>query len=147
MRIEKATEADTEVISRLLGEVESYYGGSDTPGDPDQIRGALFGEHPVATVLLARAGEDVLGFAAFSMVWPAAGAGTSLFLKELFVREAHRRGGVARRLMEAVQEAGREAGCTRLDWTADADNPAALDFYRGLGAEPRAGKIFHRLGL
>jgi hypothetical protein len=32
-----------------------------------------------------------------------------------------------------------------VEWTADADNPAALAFYAALGAEPRDGKVFYRL--
>ncbi|MET8961402.1 GNAT family N-acetyltransferase [Streptomyces sp. NPDC004074] len=147
MRIEKAIEADIELVARFLGEVEAYYGGADTPVDQEQIRAALFSPRPVATVLIAREGDTPLGFASYSFVWPAAGADTSLYLKELFVREAHRRDGVAGRLMEAVREAGRAAGCTRMEWTADAGNPPALDFYKALGAEPRADKPFYRTTL
>ncbi|MGW9029916.1 N-acetyltransferase family protein [Streptomyces sp. NPDC055722] len=147
MRIQAATEADTELLAQMLGEVEAYYGGPDTPADPHQIRAALFGDCPVATVLIARDGDDVLGFASYSFLWPAAGADTSIYLKELFVREQHRRGGVARQLMEAVRDAGRAAGCSRMEWTADADNPLALDFYMALGVEPREDKPFYRAAL
>ncbi|MGW3152796.1 N-acetyltransferase family protein [Streptomyces sp. NPDC001089] len=147
MRIERATEADTEVVSRMLGEVEAYYGGADTPADTDQIRAALFGPQPAATVLLARDGDSVLGFASYSFLWPAAGADRSIYMKELYVREEHRRGGVAGQLMEAVQQAGRDAGCSRLEWTADADNPPALHFYEAFGVEPRKDKPFYRLPL
>lgn len=80
-------------------------------------------------------------------LWPAAGADTSIFLKELFVREPHRRGGVAAKLMDAVQQAGRDAGCSRLEWTADGDNPPALHYYEALGVEPRKDKPFYRLPL
>ncbi|MEV8038490.1 GNAT family N-acetyltransferase [Streptomyces sp. NPDC086182] len=147
VRIETATEVDTEILSRLLGEVEAYYGGTDTPADTAQIRAALFGPRPVATVLIARDGNDAVGFASYSFLWPAVGADASIFLKELFVRAPHRRTGVAWQLMNAVQQAGREAGCTRLEWTADADNPAALHFYEALGVDPRKDKPFYRLSL
>jgi GNAT superfamily N-acetyltransferase len=146
VRIDEATEADIDVLSTLLGEVEAYYGGRATPGDPEQIRAALFGPRPVATVLIART-DDVLGFASYSFLWPAAGADTSIYLKELFVREQHRRRGVARALMDAVRDAGRAAGCSRLEWTADTDNPPALDFYKSLGAETHQGKVFYRSAL
>ncbi|MFF8406879.1 GNAT family N-acetyltransferase [Streptomyces sp. NPDC015684] len=147
MQITKATEADVEVISGLLGVVEAYYGGDATPANPGQIRAALFGPQPVATVLIAREGDEVQGFASYSFLWPAAGADTSIYLKELFVLEQHRRAGVAGQLMEAVRAAGREAGCSRMEWTADADNPRALAFYEALGLKPRADKPFYRLPL
>ncbi|WAZ20143.1 GNAT family N-acetyltransferase [Streptomyces cinnabarinus] len=147
MQIEKAAEADAKLLAGLLGEVESYYGGTDTPADEDQVRAALFGPQPVATVLIARDGDDVLGFASYSFLWPAAGADTSIYLKELFVRAPHRRRGVAGELMNAVRYAGRAAGCSRLEWTADADNPPALDFYEALGVATHQGKVFYRQAL
>lgn len=148
MRVEAATEADVDVLSVMLGEVEAYYGGKDTPVDPQQIREALFGPCPAATVLIARDDNGrALGLAAFSRLWPAAGADTSIFLKELFVRETARRGGVGAQLMDAVKAAARAAGCSRLEWTADTDNPTAVDFYAALGARQNSGKIIYRVQL
>lgn len=144
MNIERATEADTETIAVILGEVEAYYGGKDAPADQTQVRSALFGNGPVATVLLAREGDDVLGLAAVSLLWPAAGADTSLFLKELFVREGARRRGVARQLMTAVRAEATAAGCTRVEWTADRNNPPALALYQALGFQQHDGKAFYR---
>lgn len=145
MEISPATEADTEVISEILGEIEAHYGGQPTPGDPKQIRAALFSDRPAATVLLARDGELVLGMASYSFLWPAAGADRSLYLKELYVREPARRRGVAGEFMAALKEAAAAAGCSRIEWTADADNPPALDFYAALGTVPRDGKVFYRV--
>jgi GNAT superfamily N-acetyltransferase len=142
--IERATLADVEVISVMLGEIEAYYGGKDVPGDQEQIRAALFGERPVATLLLARDGGDVLGLASYSVLWPAAGAESSVFLKELYVRSPYRRRGVARALMERLRVEATAAGCSRVEWTADRDNPPALALYAGLGFEEHAGKAFYR---
>ncbi len=147
MQIEKATPADLATVSALLGEIEAYYGGKDTPGDPEQIRAALFGEHPVASVLLARAGTDVLGLASYTYLWPAVGASTSLYLKELYVLQTARRRGVALALMNALKTIATEAGCSRIEWTADTDNPSALAFYEALDAKPQTGKIFYRSPL
>lgn len=143
--IRRATEADVEAISGLIGEIEAYYGGTNTPGDVVQIRRALFGDWPVAKVLLAEHPRDgVLGMASYSLLWPAAGAESSLYLKELFVREAARRQGVAKLLMANLRLAARAEGCSRIEWTADRDNPAALAFYKALGLHPNQGKVFYR---
>ncbi|MFD8914087.1 GNAT family N-acetyltransferase [Streptomyces sp. NPDC059575] len=147
MRITEATESDADEIAALLGEVESYYGGPATPPPVEQVRAALFGPRPAATVLLAREGEQVLGMASYTCLWPAAGADVSLYMKELFVREAARRRGVADALMNAVAEAGRAVGCSRLEWTADTDNQAALDFYAARGNKRNEGKVFYRQPL
>ena len=143
--IERATAADVPTISVLIGEIEAYYGGDNVPGNLDEIRNALFGEHPVATVLLARDDGTVLGMASYSFLWPAAGSQSSLYLKELFVREPARRRGVAQAFMTAIRKAAADAGCSRVEWTADKDNPSALAFYEALGAEINDGKIFYRV--
>lgn len=147
VEISPATEADTETISEILGEIEAYYGGENVPGDPDQIRSALFSDRPAAHVLLARDGDQILGLASYSFLWPAAGADTSLYLKELYVRSEARRRSVARKFMEALEEAAVAEGCSRIEWTADADNPPALAFYEALGATPNNGKIQYRTSL
>ncbi|MFJ3883020.1 GNAT family N-acetyltransferase [Streptomyces sp. NPDC090077] len=144
MRIEQATEQDIDVISVILGEIEAYYGGKPVPGSPDQIRSALFGSRPAATVLLARDDDEILGLASYSFLWPAAGADTSLYLKELYVRESARRQGVAAALMRELRAAADKAGCSRVEWTADRDNEAALAFYEALGATRHDGKVFYR---
>lgn len=142
--IRRAAAADVGTISVILGEIEAYYGGENVPGDLGQVRGALFGERPVATVLLAGQGDRVVGMASYTFLWPASGADTSLYLKELYVRESARRSGVARALMDALRREATAAGCARVEWTADRDNPTALAFYQSLGAEERRGKVFYR---
>ncbi|MBB4920703.1 GNAT family N-acetyltransferase [Streptosporangium saharense] len=145
--VERAVRADVPILAELIGEIEAYYGG--VPSDDEytgQITALLFGAHPVAHVLLARAEDrQVLGMASYSFLWPAAGAEASLYLKELFVRPDARKRGVGRALMDALGQAAAETGCSRVEWTADHDNPAALAFYAALGAQPHNGKIFYRV--
>jgi GNAT superfamily N-acetyltransferase len=147
MQISAATEADTEELSAILGEIERYYGGEPAPGDPEQIRRALFSDRPAATVLLAQDNGKILGLASYSFLWPAAGADTSLFLKELYVRDAARRQGVARALMTELRKIATDSGCSRIEWTADTGNPTALAFYEALGVEQSRDKVFYRSTL
>jgi GNAT superfamily N-acetyltransferase len=51
------------------------------------------------------------------------------YLQDLFVDPAARRGGVGRRLIEAVAAAARERGCYRLYWTTKEDNATARSLY------------------
>ncbi|MHA6761646.1 GNAT family N-acetyltransferase [Streptacidiphilus sp. PAMC 29251] len=144
LTIEQATEHDAETIATMLGEIERYYGGPDEIPDVKQVRHALFGPRPAATVLLAREDDQVIGLASVCFLWPAIGAETSLYLKELYVQEDYRRHGVARELMVAVRKEAEAAGCSRVEWTADRDNPPAVALYAALGVEPHEGKIFYR---
>ncbi len=145
--VRPATEQDTTLISVLLGETEKYYGGVNESADEQQIRAALFTDRPASTVLLAEKDGQVVGLASFSRLWPAAGADVSMYLKELFVVEAARRSGVGQVLLDAVKSAAIEAGCRRLEWTGDTDNPVALGFYKKLGVPVNDGKVFYRLPL
>jgi GNAT superfamily N-acetyltransferase len=146
VKVDRATEQDVEVIAQILGEVESYYGGKEVPPPLDQIKNALFSARPAATVLLARNDDQALGLASFSLLWPAAGADSSLYLKELYVRSFARHRGVGRTLMTALREEATAAGCRRIEWTADRDNPDAVAFYSAMGFAPHAGKVFYRWG-
>ncbi|MFD6421016.1 GNAT family N-acetyltransferase [Streptomyces sp. NPDC060198] len=147
VEISPATDADTGVISVILGEIEAYYGGDQAPADEQQIRAALFGPRPHATVLLARDCGDALGMASYTYLWPAAGADSSLYLKELYVRTEARRRGVARALMDALKGIAAETGCSRVEWTADIGNPPALALYEALGVDRHQGKVFYRVGV
>lgn len=46
--------------------------------------------------------------------------------------------------MTAVRDEARAAGCARVEWTADRDNPPALELYAALGVEPEQSKVFYR---
>jgi GNAT superfamily N-acetyltransferase len=141
--ITPATAEDAPTIATVLGEIEEYYSGDRIAPPTAEVVAALFGDWPAARVLLARDGDRVVGLASVSR-WPAAGADVSLYLKELYVREGHRRRGIARQLMDAVHAEARAAGCRRVEWTADRDNPPALDLYAALGIEPQRDKVFYR---
>lgn len=147
VRIEQAGGQDVPVIAELLGEIEHYYGGANTPGDPAEIGDALFGPTPAATCLLARAGDVVLGMASYSFLWPAAGSTRSLYLKELYVRESARSQGVGQALMAELRRIAEAASCSRIEWTGDSDNPLALAFYEKMGVPRNDGKVFYRLPL
>lgn len=145
--ISEAVEQDVPVIAELLGEIEKYYGGDYTPGDEGEIRDALFGPQPAATCLLARDSDTVLGMASYSFLWPAAGSTRSLYLKELYVRDAARSQGVGQAFMAELRRIAEVAGCSRMEWTGDRDNPLALAFYEKMGVPQNPGKVFYRLPL
>ncbi len=142
-----AVPGDQDAIAALCAELDRFYG--DTPrGTPAeraaQVRDVLFGDPPLAFVLLARDGDTLTGFAAYSFLWPAAGLTSSLYLKELYVAGAYRRQGVGAMLMDGLYKIAAERGCSRVEWTTDQDNPGAQAFYEALGVKLYSSKIFYR---
>ncbi|WP_436760438.1 N-acetyltransferase family protein [Streptosporangium sp. V21-05] len=148
LTIEQARPEDATLISELIEEIEIHYGVSDISPEEERVRQIetlLFGEFPVAWVLLARDEDQVVGMASYSFLWPAAGASHSLFLKELFVRESARRQGVARFLMERVRQIATKSGCSRVEWQTERGNTDARRFYEAIGVPIHDGKIFYRI--
>jgi len=113
--------------------------------EPAAIADALFGPVPAGRALAAVHDGAVVGLAAYSFLWPAAGVTRSLYLKELFVRAAARRHGIGGLLMRELRAVAAEHRCSRVEWTADTDQPEAQRFYAALGAEVLATKLFYRV--
>jgi ribosomal protein S18 acetylase RimI-like enzyme len=141
---------DVRSIADLMEELDRFYGGTDFEPLEDrtrQIAAMLFREQPAAHVLLAKDGDRVAGFAAYSFLWPAVGLTQSLYLKELYVSQADRRNGIGTLLMEALIGVAKEADCSRVEWTTDIDNPLAIAFYKRHGYSVNEGKVLYRVGI
>lgn len=143
-----ASPQDVEAIAELLAEMDRFY-GADDDREPlgeriRQINEALFADPPAAYALLAWDGGALAGIATYSFLWPAIGLTRSLYLKELYVADRYRNQGIGRRLMGQLIQTVEKAGCTRVEWTTDTDNPGAQDFYDELGFSPHESKIFYR---
>ena len=132
-------------LADLLAERDRFYGVTRPDPEPAAIADALFGPVPAGRALAAVHDGAVVGLAAYSFLWPAAGVTRSLYLKELFVRAAARRLGIGKLLMRELQAVAAEHRCSRVEWTADTDQPDAQRFYAALGAEVLATKLFYRV--
>jgi GNAT superfamily N-acetyltransferase len=150
IEIRPAQPEDVDAIAALAEEMDSYYG--TPPTEPiavrrNQINDVLFGTPPAAHALLAIDDRSAIGLASYSFLWPAVGLTRSLYLKELFITEPRRRDGVGTQLMQAILATASDNQCTRVEWTADDDNPAAQHFYGALGFEVLTSKRFHRADM
>jgi GNAT superfamily N-acetyltransferase len=148
IRLAPAGPADVLALTELLDEMDRFYGAAGGTSRDERMRQtaeALFSDPAAAHVLLAWAGPLLAGMAAYSYLWPAVGRTRSLYLKELYVGEGHRRGGAGKLLMRAVFETAVRHGCSRVEWTTDSSNAGAQAFYETLELPPRPSKIFYRV--
>ncbi|MDN0031266.1 MULTISPECIES: GNAT family N-acetyltransferase [Serratia] len=86
-----------------------------------------------------------MGFATFSLLFPAPRCSGQAFMKELFTSEKARGRGVGRALIQFIATFALEHGCSRLDWTAEASNPKAGEFYLSIGASLIEDKQYFRM--
>ena len=147
IEVRAAVPDDLTNLVDLLEEMDRFYGAAKV--DPhhvrlDQVNEALFGRPPAAHALVAQDEHDLVGFAAYSFLWPAVGLTRSLYLKELYVAEAARNKGVGSFLMRQLARVALDTGCSRVEWTTDQDNELAQKFYETLGVKVNGGKLFYR---
>jgi GNAT superfamily N-acetyltransferase len=133
--LRRATRRDVPTILALVRELVAYERAPDAVVATEQhFRDHGFGQRPLFHVLFADIGADVAGFALYFFGFSTWTGAPVLYLEDLFVRPAHRGGGVGRSLMQALAREAVDRGCGRfvfqvLDW-----NEPAIGFYESLGA-------------
>jgi GNAT superfamily N-acetyltransferase len=143
-----AQPADGTAIAELAEEMDRFYGA--TEAEPlelriRQINEAIFSDPPSAYSLLAWDTNRLVGFAAYSFLWPAVGLTRSLYLKEMYIAEAARRKGIGKLLMQHLYDIAVRHDCSRVEWTTDQDNVDAKRFYAELGVPVKESKLFYRI--
>jgi GNAT superfamily N-acetyltransferase len=146
--VRPAEPGNVKELAALIEEMDRFYGVAEfEPLDERvrQINDALFADPPAAFAVLAWEGEELVGLASYSFLWPAVGVTRSLYLKELYVAEARRRAGVGRLLMRSVFDIAAKHRCSRVEWATDDFNREAQRFYESLGVERSQGKVSYRV--
>src|SRR5205809_1642078 len=116
--ITPATETDVTHILRFIRGLAEYEKLSDRcVATEASLRQTLFGERPYAEVLIARLGDEPVGFALFFHSYSTFLARPGIYLEDLFVLPAQRRRGAGKALMQRVIQIARERGCGRLEWS------------------------------
>lgn len=139
---------DLDGIVDLFDEIDEYYGDppiSNRAQRADEIRHILFNGPSLVHAIVGRDGSRVIALGAYSFLWPAAGTSISLFLKELFVTHTHRHKGVGQLLMRELGDIATARSCSRIEWTTERTNSAAMHFYTQLGAPAQPEKVFFRV--
>lgn len=128
MKIETApidAEDSQQLIADMWREVDSIYGNRE-PTAPElggmDAKGAVF--------LIARAEGRAVGCVALRPI-----SAEIAEVKRMYVQPAARRGGVALKLMQRLEEIAREKGLREIRLETGLKQPAAIRLYEGLGYE------------
>ena len=99
------------------------------------LEDSLFGPRPAAEVVIARAGDEAIGFALFFHNYSTFLGRRGIYLEDLFVVPEWRGRGIGRRLLQHLARLAVERGCGRFEWSVLSWNEPAIGFYQKLGAE------------
>ena len=136
-QIRPARVEDVPVILQLIRDLATYERApEEVAATEEQLVTVLFGEKPVAEVLLAFEGKSPVGFAVFFHNFSTWLGRPGLYLEDLFVKPEKRGKGYGRALLVELAKIARDRGCGRMEWAVLNWNEPAIRFYRALGAEP-----------
>ena len=145
-RIAAATPADVPLILSLIRELADYERMSDhVVATEADVKRALFGERPCAEAVIARVGDEVVGFALFFQSFSTFVGRPGLYLEDLYVRPAHRGRGIGRGLLAHLARLAVERRCGRFEWSVLDWNELAISSYRRAGAVPMDEWTVYRL--
>ena len=137
VEIRSATRDDVPLILSLVRELAEYERLSqEVIATEEALRDSLFGERPVAEVLIGHLGGEPAGFALFFHSFSTFLGRPSIYLEDLYVRSACRGAGVGQTLLVRLAGLATERGCGRLEWSVLDWNKPAIRFYKALGAVP-----------
>ena len=146
VEIRSATKDDVPLILSLIRELAEYECLSqEVVATEEALRDSLFGERPVAEVLIGHLGDEPAGFALFFHSFSTFLGRPSIYLEDLYVRPACRGAGVGRTLLIRLAGLATERGCGRLEWSVLDWKKPAIRFYKALGAVPMDEWTVYRL--
>ena len=129
--------ADVPVVVELVHELAEYEREPQSCHlTAEQLTTALFTDHPALFGLVAEHDGEVVGIALWFLNFSTWQGVHGIYLEDLYVRPAARRGGHGRALLTELARIADARGYQRLDWAVLDWNTPSQAFYRSLGAFP-----------
>ncbi len=137
IHIRLATKYDVPDILSFIKDLAEFEKLShEVVATEEQLEKTLFGDRPVAEVLIAEWEGKKAGFALFFHSYSTFLAKPGIYLEDLFVRTEYRSRGIGEALLRELAKEAKKRNCGRLEWSVLDWNTRALKFYHALGAKP-----------
>jgi len=144
--VREASADDVPLILTLIGELAEYERlAHEVVATEDSLQEWLFGDRPVAEVLIAESGAEAAGFALFFHSFSTFLGRPGIYLEDLYVRPAFRGRGMGKAMLVHLAKLARERGCGRLEWSVLDWNEPSIRFYESLGAVAMDDWTVHRV--
>jgi GNAT superfamily N-acetyltransferase len=136
-QIRPARPDDVPGILALVRELAEYERSlHEVTATEDDLRAALFGDHPAVYCHVIEQDHELAGFALWFLNFSTWLGRHGIYLEDLFVRPQHRGLGYGRALLLELARIADERGYRRVEWWVLDWNESAHGFYRRLGAAP-----------
>ncbi|MEJ8571694.1 GNAT family N-acetyltransferase [Microbaculum marinum] len=142
--IRPAAAEDADALIGQIDALNAHVGAASGRITPDILARDAFGRTRHLEFIVAERDGTIAGYAAWCDAYETEHARPGVYMIDLYVDPAHRRNGIARRLVAAVSAAARARGCGFVWWTAEPGNAEAAAFYGRLGSQS-APMIAHAL--
>ena len=127
--IRQTLPGDEKEIMRLVQELADYEREPDAViNTPEKLREDLF-THKHCNAIVAEREEKIIGFALYYISY-STWRGPCLYLEDLYVEPAERKGGVGTKLFLHLKELAQTNGFRRMDWQVLDWNEPAIGFYK-----------------
>jgi GNAT superfamily N-acetyltransferase len=135
--IRPATPEDLDLIIGFIRALADYEKLQDTVRLDRLLLGChLFGERPMAEVLIGQIDGVPRGFALFFHNFSTFVGKPGIYLEDLFVDPDARGAGLGKALLAELARLAMTRGCARLEWSVLDWNTPSINFYKALGAKP-----------
>lgn len=135
LNIRPAQQQDCALILDFIRELADYERlAHEVVATTECLEDSLFGETPVAEVVIAEWQGQAAGFALYFANYSTFLGRPGMYLEDLFVRPTYRGKGIGKALLVHLATIVVERGWGRLDWSVLDWNEPAIEFYHSLGA-------------
>lgn len=146
LEIRPATAEDVPTILALIKELADYEHLSHEVTTTDAgLHRWLFGDRPVAEVVIGEYEGNPVGFALFFYNFSTFLGKAGIYLEDLYVKPAYRHKGIGRTLMAYIARLAEARNCGRFEWAVLDWNSPAIELYEKLGAVPMNEWTVYRL--
>jgi GNAT superfamily N-acetyltransferase len=133
VEVRAGTVSDTPLLLAFIYEMAAFE-KLTVSATEDSLREALFGDAPVAQVLLLFVEGRPIGYITYFFTFSTMVGKRGLWLDDIFIERDYRGRGIGRALMAYLADVALENQCGRFEWSVLDWNEAAIGFYRNLGA-------------
>jgi len=129
MLVRSANLSDVPAIHGLIVELAVYERAPNAViNTVESLQNDLFIEHRCAAII-AEDQNQIVGFA-FYFFGYSTWKGKTLYLEDLYVKEANRVKGIGQALFNALLEVAKKENVRRMDWQVLEWNQPAIEFYK-----------------